>query len=116
MLVRIDPGSVEALHMQIAAQIRGAIADGRLQGGDRLPSARDLAQSLGVNMHTVLRGYSVLRDEGMVEMRRGRGVVVLATAANGRARLVDIARQLVAESARLGVSRAELRRLIEEVA
>ncbi len=114
MLVRIDPAASASLHAQIAAQIRGAIAGGRLHAGDRLPPARELAQALGVNMHTVLRGYSALRDEGLVDMRRRRGVIVLASA-NGRARLVDLAQQLVTEAARLGLSRAEVRRLIEKV-
>lgn len=114
MLIKVDPGSGEPLFAQIAAQVRAAIADGEVAEGDRLPPARELAQSLGVNMHTVLRAYADLRDEGLVDMRRRRGVIVLA-AGETRARLVALARELATEAARQGVSKADLRRLIEEV-
>ena len=115
MLIKVDASSSEPLFAQIAAQVRGAIAAGRVAEGDRLPSARELAEALGVNMHTVLRAYGDLRDEGLVDMRRRRGVIVLA-AGDQRARVVELARQLVAEALRQGMSKAELRRLIEEVA
>lgn len=114
MLVKVDAGSGEPLFAQIAAQVRSAIATGRLAEGDRLPPARELAEGLGVNMHTVLRAYGDLRDEGLVDMRRRRGVIVLADG-DTRARLSELARELVAEARRQGLSRTELRKLIEEV-
>lgn len=114
MLIKVDPGSSEPLFAQIAAQVRGAIATGRVAEGDRLPPARELAEALGVNMHTVLRAYGDLRDEGLVDMRRRRGVIVLA-AGDQRARLLELARDLVAEAARQGLSAAEVRKVIEEV-
>ena len=114
MLVKVDVSSSEPLFAQIAAQVRAAIAKGRLQEGDRLPPARELAEGLGVNMHTVLRAYGDLRDEGLVEMRRRRGVTVRA-GTDGRARLLELVRELSAEAARQGVTPTELRRLIEEV-
>lgn len=114
MLVKVDPGSSEPLFAQIAAQVRAAIATGAVVEGDRLPVARELAEALGVNMHTVLRAYGELRDEGLVDMRRRRGVIVRASS-DTRARLVELARELAAEAARQGVSKAELKRLIEEV-
>ncbi|HPB72370.1 MAG TPA: GntR family transcriptional regulator [Phycicoccus sp.] len=76
MLVRVDPSSSVPIYAQIAASIRRAVAEGTLAEGDRLAPARDLAEGLGVNLHTVLRGYQQLRDEGIVELRRGRGAVV----------------------------------------
>jgi DNA-binding transcriptional regulator YhcF (GntR family) len=82
--------------------------------GERLPPARELAEALGVNMHTVLRAYGDLRDEGLVDMRRRRGVIVRG-GGDQRARLLELVRELTAEAARQGLSRAELRRLIEEV-
>lgn len=114
MLIRVDPSAATPLFAEIAAQVRGAIAGGRVQAGDRLPPARELAESLGVNMHTVLRAYADLRDEGLVELRRGRGAIV-RSGGDGRARLAQLARELVAEAARQGLTRAQLRRLIEEV-
>jgi GntR family transcriptional regulator len=114
MLFKIDAGSSEPLFAQIAAQVRAAIATGRAAEGDRLPAARELAEALGVNMHTVLRAYGDLRDEGLVDMRRKRGVIVRA-AGEPRARLVELVRELTTEATRQGLSKAELRRLIEEV-
>ncbi len=115
MLVRVDPSSGVPLVEQIAAQIRGAVADGTLPPGTRLPAARDLAESLAVNMHTVLRAYGVLRDEGLLELRPGRGAVVRASDAADRARLVTAVRALLAEARRLGMSTddvvQEIRRL-----
>ncbi len=54
------------------------MADGDLRVGDRLAPARDVADGLGINLHTVLRGYQELRDEGLIELRRGRGAVITA--------------------------------------
>jgi len=100
MLLRVDPGSSRPLFEQIAASVRGEIARGALVVGDRLPGARDVAHELGVNHHTVLRAYQELRDEGVVELRRGRGAVVTASATEAGllhlkvASLVDEARSL----------------------
>ncbi|BDZ60564.1 hypothetical protein GCM10025873_03550 [Demequina sediminis] len=73
MLIRTTPGSSVALYDQIAASVRVEAASGRLAPGDRLPSAREVAAALDVNLHTVLKAYQLLRDEGLIEMRRGRG-------------------------------------------
>ena len=114
MLIKIDAGSGEPLFAQIAAQVRSAIATGQVAEGERLPTARELAEALDVNMHTVLRAYGDLRDEGLVDMRRRRGVIVQA-AGDTRARLLGLVREVAAEAARQGVSKTELRKLIEEV-
>ena len=74
--MKIDPLSPVPLHEQVAAAIRRAIAEGEARSGERLPPARDLAAVLGVNANTVLRALRELRDEGVVEFRRGRGVTV----------------------------------------
>lgn len=104
MLVRIDPSAGTPLAEQIAGQIRGAIAAGQLGPGERLAPARDLAEALDVNMHTVLRAYGQLRDEGLIELRPGRGATVRSTAGPGRAALVQAALALLAEGRRLGLS------------
>jgi GntR family transcriptional regulator len=74
MLGTVDRDDALPLHEQVAAEIRRAIADGEAGPGDRLPPARDLAAVLGVNSNTVLRALRMLRDEGLLEFRRGRGV------------------------------------------
>jgi len=76
MLLRIDTASDQPLFAQVAAAVRAAISQGEARPGDRLPPAREVAQGLGVNVHTVLRAYQDLRDEGLVDLRRGRGAVV----------------------------------------
>lgn len=76
MLFRVDPDGTRGLADQISAQVRGALVSGELSAGDRLPPARQVAAGLGVNMHTVLRAYAALRDDGLIDLRRGRGAVV----------------------------------------
>jgi len=112
MLIAIDEQSPDPLFRQIAAQIRRAIADGKVVAGHRLPAARELAGSLAVNLHTVLRAFDELRDEGLVEMRRGRGVTVRDR--KPQANLRQSAQVLAREARRQGVSRTELLRLVKE--
>ncbi|MYV96394.1 GntR family transcriptional regulator [Streptomyces sp. SID1034] len=109
MLFRVDPASPRPLGDQIAASVRGAIADGKVTPGERLPPARSLADLLGVNVHTVLRGYQRLRDEGLIELRRGRGAVVVdETRARGRAELMLKVRELVDQARELGLTEDEV--------
>jgi GntR family transcriptional regulator len=115
MLFTIDPASPVPLAEQIAARVRGAIARGEAVAGDRLPPARELAGALEVNMHTVLRAYAVLREEGLIDLRRGRGAVVRDHVDAGRTRLVELARQFVTEARRLGFEEAEMAAILREV-
>ena len=87
------------------------IADGEARPGERLPPARDLAAELGVNSNTVLRALRLLRDEGLLEFRRGRGVTVAGTPE--RTAVLEKARELVALSRIHGYRREEIVRLIE---
>jgi GntR family transcriptional regulator len=77
--VNVDRSDPLALHDQVAAEIRRAIADGEAQPGERLPLAKDLAAVLGVNKNTVLRALRILRDEGLLDFQRGRGITVAGT-------------------------------------
>jgi GntR family transcriptional regulator len=81
--VKIDRDRPILLHDQVAGEIRRAIAEGEAAPGERLPPARDLAAVLQVNTNTVLRALRLLRDEGLLEFRRGRGIHVTGTAQRG---------------------------------
>jgi GntR family transcriptional regulator len=74
----VDRSDPTPLHDQVAAAIRRAIANGEAGPGDRIPQARDLATVLGVNRNTVLHALRILRDEGLLEMGRGRAITVTA--------------------------------------
>lgn len=113
MLITVTESSPEPLYRQIAAQVRGALASGELAAGDRLPPVRELAAALSVNMHTVRRAYAELRDEQLVEMRRGRAVSVLAGTTR-RAQVAQMARGLVHEARRHGLTDADIRTALEE--
>jgi GntR family transcriptional regulator len=115
MLFSVDPGAAVPLATQIAAQVRGALARGEIGTGERLPPARDLASALEVNMHTVLRAYGELRDEGLIELRRGRGAVIRAGVDAERVRLRELAREFVAAAHRLGLGSADMAAIIREV-
>jgi GntR family transcriptional regulator len=112
--VKIDRSNDLDLHEQVAAEIRRAIAEGEAKPGERLPPARDFAAVLGVNSNTVLRAFRILRDEGLLEFRRGRGVTVAGTPERGA--LVARARELVQFARANGYGVDELVSLIEEVA
>ena len=111
--VKIDRQEPTELFEQVAAEIRRAIADGEAKPGERLPPARDLAAVLGVNTNTVLRSLRLLRDEGMLEFRRGRGVTVAGTPEKGA--VIARARELVRFARQQGYRRDELIQLIEEL-
>jgi GntR family transcriptional regulator len=109
--VQLDFDERTPLYEQVAAQIRREIADGEVRPGERLPPARDLAAVLHVNQNTVLRALRSLRDEGVLEFRRGRGITVSGTAPQ-RSTLIDAARELLREGRRLGYRKDEIVELI----
>jgi GntR family transcriptional regulator len=112
--VEVDTTDPMPLHEQVAAEIRRAIADGEAAPGDRLPPARDLAAVLGVNHNTVLRALRGLRDEGLLEFRRGRGITVVGAAPQRNA-VITMARELVRFSRQQGYRRGELIQIIENL-
>lgn len=115
MLITIDPASEASLFDQIAASVRMNMATGLARPGTRLPSARDVAASLDVNLHTVLRAYQILRDEGLVDMRRGRGAVVTDAAAHLH-ELHSELKTLVAKAHVMGLGPDALASLVRDVA
>jgi GntR family transcriptional regulator len=110
--LKVDPNDPTLLHEQVAAEIRRAIAEGEAKPGQRLPPARDLARELGVNANTVLRSLRQLRDEGLVEFRRGHGITVSGRAP-ARSAVVARARELVSFARRQGYQPDELIQIIE---
>jgi GntR family transcriptional regulator len=111
MLIRIDATDPSPLYEQIELQVRSAVGDGSLPPGERLPTARELAEDIGVNVHTVLRAYGSLRDAGLIELRPRRGAVVSA-ASPPRQQLAAMARGLIDQAREHGLSSAEIVDLI----
>ncbi len=112
--VKLNRGTSTELHEQVAAQIRRAIADGEAEPGERLPPARDLAAVLGVNRNTVLRALRTLRDEGLLDFTRGRGVTVTGTRQHSA--VIERARELVELGREHGYRLDELLKLVEDAA
>ena len=111
--LNIDRSDPALLHDQVAAQIRRSIADGEAKPGERLPPARDIAAVLGVNTNTVLRALRMLRDEGLLEIRQGRGIRVTGTPQRGA--VLAKAIELVQLGRASGYNRAELLEIIEQL-
>ena len=112
MLFSVDPASSAAGTSRWPPPGGREMAAGRLLRGERLPSAKD-ASLLDINLHTVLRAYQTLRDEGLIDLRRGRGAVVTAPDPTGPACLHTLVAELVTEARRVGATRADPTQLIE---
>jgi GntR family transcriptional regulator len=108
--LRLDRSDPTALHEQAAAAIRRAIAEGEAGPGERIPQARDLAAVLGIDRNTVLRALRFLRDEGLVEMGRGRAITVRGDADTGS--VTTKAKELIEYARHRGYKREELVALI----
>jgi GntR family transcriptional regulator len=111
--VKVDRADPTPLHDQVAAHIRRSIAEGDAKPGDRLPPARDLAAVMGVNTNTVLRAMRALRDEGLLDFRRGHGIRVSGTPE--RSVVAARARDLVAFARNQGYRPDELIAIIQRL-
>ena len=111
--VKVSRSDPLALHEQVAAEIRRAIADGEAGPGERLPLARDLAAVLGVNKNTVLRALRILREEGLLDFQRGRGITVAGTPE--RTAVVSRVRELVDYCRSQGYRPDEVIQMIERL-
>ncbi len=105
-LEALDRRDPTLLHLQVAAEIRRAIAQGEAHPGERLPQARDIAAELGVNTNTVLRALRALRDEGLLEMGRGRSTRVVGQPERGV--VVSKLREVVELAREQGLRRDDL--------
>ena len=114
MFSDLDPKSAVPLYEQIAIRLKAAVATGELRPTDALPSVRQLAGRLRINPATVVQAYRSLESDGFVEIRQGAGTYVRTMESDARARERQaqarrLIRQLLADSARLGLSRQELK-------
>ena len=117
MVIEIDFNSDEAIYVQLMNQIIMGIATSRLQEGDPLPSVRQLADTIGINMHTVNKAYSLLRQEGFVTIDRRRGAIIAIDVDKMKA-LEEMKQNLMVALARgycENISRAEVHDLIDEI-
>ena len=117
MVIEIDFNSDEAIYVQLMNQIIMGIATSRLQEGDPLPSVRQLADTIGINMHTVNKAYSLLRQEGFVTIDRRRGAIIAIDVDKMKA-LEEMKQNLMVDLARgycKNISRAEVHDLIDEI-
>ena len=110
----IDHTSRDRLQDQIARCVRRGVASGELSVGEQLPPAAELATALSVDRNTVLAAYRDLRDEGVLEFRRGRGARV-ATAGPALSAVTQAARELIAAAAEHGLGTNDLIRIIKEL-
>jgi DNA-binding transcriptional regulator YhcF (GntR family) len=113
LTVKVDRADPTDLYEQVAAEIRRAIADGEAKPGERLPPAKDLAAILEVDTNTLLRSLRLLRDEGRLGFRRGRGISVAGTPERGA--VVQRAKELVHFARGQGYRLDELVEIIESV-
>ena len=117
MVIEIDFNSDEAIYVQLMNQIILGIATSRLQEGDPLPSVRQLADTIGINMHTVNKAYSLLRQEGFVTIDRRRGAMI-AVDENKIKAMEEMKENLIVALAKgccRNVSREEVHGLIDEI-
>jgi GntR family transcriptional regulator len=120
MQIYIHPADDLPIYRQIVRQVTDAIAGGRLRGGERLPSHRELAAQLVIAPLTVKKAYDELERDGLIDTQRGRGTFVsenLPAAEPGRSRerLRDAAQRLLSQAALSGVPFREVLGLLEEI-
>lgn len=117
MLIEIDFNSDEAIYIQLRNQIILGIATAELQDGESLPSVRQLAENIGINMHTVNKAYTVLKQEGFIQLDRRRGAVIavdmdkVQAIADMRGKL----RVILAKASCKNISREEVHELVDEI-
>ena len=118
MFIELDFNSNEAIYMQLRNQIILGIAQDKIKNGESLPSVRQLAEDIGVNMHTVNKAYALLRNDGYLKLDRRKGVVVCVTVESGKEQLEKVnldMQMLVAEAICKDISLAEMHQIITDM-
>lgn len=117
MLIEVDFNSDEAIYVQLQNQIIMGIATEMIKEGDTLPSVRRLADNVGVNMHTVNKAYSILKQEGFIQLDRRRGAVIAIDVDKARAllKLEEQLRILLAKGCCKNITREEVHTLVDEI-
>jgi GntR family transcriptional regulator len=120
VLISLREDDPRPIYVQISSEIKEQIRAGSLLPGDELPSVRELADALGVNLHTVHKAYQTLREQGVIHLRLGRRAEVaqVRTMPAGRGEiqaLADRLDELITEAFHLGLSKAQFRKLVEDL-
>ena len=117
MLIEVDFNSDEAIYVQLQNQIIMGIATEMIKEGDTLPSVRRLADNIGINMHTVNKAYSILKQEGFIQLDRRRGAVIAIDVDKARAllKLEEQLRILLAKGCCKNITREEVHTLVDEM-
>ena len=115
MTIEIDFNSDEALYIQLRNQIIYGIATRQFHEGDALPSVRQLAEEIGINMHTVNKAYSVLRQEGLLRLDRGTVIALDIDRLKAEEEMRDSLRVVLARGFCKGINRAEVHELVDEI-
>lgn len=117
MVIEIDFNSQEALYLQLRNQIILGIATARFREGNALPSVRQLADDIGINMHTVNKAYTVLKQEGFVKMDRRKGAVIALDMDRLRSveEMDEDLRGILAKGICKGIGREEVHRMVDEI-
>lgn len=117
MLIRVDFNSDEAIYMQLCRQIIIGIANAQIKEGDNLPSVRELAEDVGINMHTVNKAYSILRQEGYLKVDRRHGAIIAVEADRYKAQ-IELAEEMklsLAKAISRGITREEAKEMVDEI-
>ena len=118
MFIEIDFSSDEALYIQLRNQIILGIATNRFHEGDVLPSVRQLADTIGINMHTVNKAYAMLRQEGYLKLDRRRGAVIsvqISNKAEEMTKVNEYMQMIVAQAICKEITKDEMKQLVEEM-
>ncbi len=117
MIIQIDFNSDEAIYVQLCNQIILGIATSQFREGEQLPSVRQLADTIGINMHTVNKAYSILQQEGFVKIDRRRGAIIAIDLNKLEAlqEAHDMLSVVLARALCKGVSKAEIHELVDKI-